>query len=251
MNRSMRIDEHIIFENDDLIVLNKPSGLLSIPDREGKEISLKKILQERPGEIFTIHRLDKGTSGVIMFAKNEATHKSLSQQFQNRQTEKIYLGLIIGSPLNKKGTIDSPIMEHPVKKGLMVINRKGKESLTDYEVLEDLGPYSWVQFQIYTGRTHQIRIHMKDIGHPIVCDEVYGDGKPVLLSSIKHNFKLSRNQEEERPILNRLALHSFQLKFAGADNKQYEFEAPVPKDLKATLQQLSKRKKGSAKQNPY
>jgi len=251
MNRSMRIDEHIIFENDDLIVLNKPSGLLSIPDREGKEISLKKILQERPGEIFTIHRLDKGTSGVIMFAKNEATHKSLSQQFQNRQTEKIYLGLVIGSPLNKKGTIDSPIMEHPVKKGLMVINRKGKESLTDYEVLEDLGPYSWVQFQIYTGRTHQIRIHMKDIGHPIVCDEVYGDGKPVLLSSIKHNFKLSRNQEEERPILNRLALHSFQLKFAGADNKQYEFEAPVPKDLKATLQQLSKRKKGSAKQNPY
>lgn len=247
----MRIDEHIIFENDDLIVLNKPSGLLSIPDRQGKEISLKKILQERPGEIFTIHRLDKGTSGVIMFAKNEATHKSLSQQFQNRQTEKIYLGLVIGSPLNKKGTIDSPIMEHPVKKGLMVINRKGKESLTDYEVLEDLGPYSWVQFQIYTGRTHQIRIHMKDIGHPIVCDEVYGDGKPVLLSSIKHNFKLSRNQEEERPILNRLALHSFQLKFAGADNKQYEFEAPVPKDLKATLQQLSKRKKGSAKQNPY
>src|SRR5438046_5263472 len=121
----------------------------------------------------------------------------------------------MGSPVNKKGTIDSPIMEHPVKKGLMVINRKGKESLTDYEVLEDFGIYSWVQFQIYTGRTHQIRVHMKDIGHPIVCDEVYGDGKPVFLSSIKHKFKLSKNEEKERPLLNRIALHAYQLKLMG------------------------------------
>jgi 23S rRNA pseudouridine1911/1915/1917 synthase len=247
----VRLEDHIIFENDEFVVLNKPSGLLSIPDREGKEVSLKKMLQEKYGEIFTIHRLDKGTSGLIVFAKKEATHKFLSQQFENRQTEKIYLGLVIGSLLNKKGTISSPIMEHPVKKGFMVVNRKGKESLTDYEVLEDFGPYSWTQFRIYTGRTHQIRVHMKDIGHPIVCDEIYGDGKPVLLSSIKHNFKLSKHEEEERPILNRLALHACQLKFKGADNNQYEFEAPVPKDLRATLQQLSKKKKGSAKQNPY
>ena len=77
----MRVDDYIIFESDDFIVLNKPSGLLSIPDRQGKEISLKKMLQEKYGEIFTIHRLDKGTSGLIVFAKNEATHKFLSQQF--------------------------------------------------------------------------------------------------------------------------------------------------------------------------
>ena len=235
----------MVFETDDFIVLNKPSGLLSIPDREGKEISLKKILQDKYREIFTIHRLDKGTSGLIVFAKNESAHKFLSQQFENRQTEKIYLGLIMGSPINKKGTIDSPIMEHPVKKGLMVINRKGKESLTDHEVLEDFGIYSWVQFQIYTGRTHQIRVHMKDIGHPVVCDELYGDGKPVFLSAIKHKFKLSKKEEEERPILNRLALHAYQLRFSGFDNKNYEFEAPIPKDLKATLQQLSKKKKKS------
>jgi 23S rRNA pseudouridine955/2504/2580 synthase/23S rRNA pseudouridine1911/1915/1917 synthase len=241
----MKIQDLLIYENDDFIALNKPSGLLSIPDREGKEISLKKILQEKYGEIFTIHRLDKGTSGLIVFAKNESGHKFLSQQFENRQTEKIYLGLTIGSPINKKGTIDSPIMEHPVKKGLMVINRKGKESLTDYEVLENFGIYSWIQFQLYTGRTHQIRVHMKDIGHPIVCDEVYGDGKPVFLSSIKHKFKLSKNEEEERPLLNRLALHAYQLKLMGPGNKQFEFEAPIPKDLKATLQQLSKRKKKS------
>ena len=239
----MRVDDYIIFESDDFIVLNKPSGLLSIPDRQGKEISLKKMLQEKYGEIFTIHRLDKGTSGLIVFAKNEATHKFLSQQFENRKTEKIYLGLLIGSLLNKKGTIDSPIMEHPVKKGLMVINRKGKESLTDYEVIEDFGIYSWMKFQIYTGRTHQIRVHMKDMGHPVVCDELYGDGEPVFLSAIKHKFKLSKKEEQERPMLNRLALHSWQLKFTGPDDQEYKFESPIPKDLKAILQQLSKKKK--------
>jgi 23S rRNA pseudouridine955/2504/2580 synthase/23S rRNA pseudouridine1911/1915/1917 synthase len=238
----MRIENYIVFENDDFIILNKPSGLLSIPDRAGKEISLKKLLQETYSEIFTVHRLDKGTSGLIVFAKNETTHQQLSQQFEVRQTEKIYRGLIIGSTENKKGRIDSPIMEHPVKKGVMVVNRKGKEALTDYNVLENFGIYSWMQFQIYTGRTHQIRVHMKDVGHPIVCDDLYGDGKPVFLSSFKNKFKLSKNAEEEKPILNRLALHAYQLKFK-IGNKEYEFEAPVPKDLRATLQQLLKRKK--------
>jgi len=238
----IKISDILIFNNDDFIALNKPSGLLSIPDREGKDISLKILLQEQYSKIFTVHRLDKGTSGIIVFAKNEETHKYLSRQFETRQTEKIYVGLVIGSPANKKETIDLPIMEHPTKKGLMVINRKGKEALTDYEVLEDFGIYSWIRFQIHTGRTHQIRIHMKDIGHPIVCDELYGDGKPVLLSSFKKKFKLSKNEEEERPILNRLALHSQKLKFIGTNGKTLEWEAPLPKDLKATLQQLEKRK---------
>ena len=244
----MRIPDILIFENDDFIVLNKPSGLFSIPDREGTEVSLKKILQEKYGRIFTVHRLDRGTSGLIVFAKNEVAHKFLSQQFapkdpESRQTEKIYLGLIMGSPLKKKDSIASPIMEHPSKKGLMVINRKGKESLTDYEVLEDFGIYSWVQFQIHTGRTHQIRVHMKEIGHPIACDDLYGDGKPVFLSSIKHRFKLSKKEEDERPILRRLALHAYRLKFMAPDDKLYEFEVPIPKDLKATVQQLEKWRK--------
>jgi len=233
----------IIFENDDFIAVNKPSGLLSIPDREGKDISLKILLKEKYGNIFTVHRLDRATSGLIVFAKNEATHKHLSKQFEERQTEKMYVGLVIGSPAGKKGSIDAPIAEHSVKRGMMIIHQRGKESLTDYEVLEDFGIYSWIQFQIYSGRTHQIRVHMKHIGHPVVCDDLYGDGKPILISSLKNKFKLSKDELEERPILNRLALHASKLSFALPDGKKIELESPLPKDLRAALQQLNKWKK--------
>lgn len=237
-----KISDLIISETQDWIALNKPPGLLSIPDREGKDISLKRILIEKYGNIFTVHRLDKDTSGLIVFAKNDEAHRHLSQQFEERQTEKIYLGLALGSLAEKKGNIDAPIAEHPARKGLMTVYRKGKESLTDYEVLEDFNIFSWVQFQIHTGRTHQIRVHAKHIGHPIVCDELYGDGKPVLLSSLKHKFKLSKNELEERPILDRLALHALSLQFVNTNGETIKLEAPLPKDLKALLQQLRKRK---------
>ena len=125
----------------------------------------------------------------------------------------------------------------------MIVHRKGKEALTDYKVLESFGIYSLVQFQIHTGRTHQIRVHLKDIGHPIVCDPLYGDGKPVLVSSLKSKFKLSKDVEEERPILGRLALHAFQLSFTDMNGEMVAIEAPLPKDMRATLQQLQKRKK--------
>lgn len=239
----MKITEFIIAESEDWIALNKPSGLLSIPDREGKEISLKTLLKEKYGNIFTVHRLDKDTSGLIIFAKNETSHKLLSKQFEDRQTKKIYQGLVIGSLMEKIGSMDAPIAEHPAQNGTMIIHRNGKESLTDYEVLEDFSIFSFVQFQIHTGRTHQIRVHMKDMGNPIVCDPLYGDGKPILVSSLKSKFKLSKDIEEERPILNRLALHSFQLSFTDGGGKLIELEAPLPKDLRATLQQLRKRKK--------
>jgi len=236
----MKLSDIIIFESDDFIVLNKPAGLLSIPDREGKEVSLKKILQERFGTIFTIHRLDKGTSGVILFGKNEHAHQYFSQQFQDRGNDKFYLGLVLGSPKPAAGSINSRIKEHPSRRGLMKVDKKGKEAFTEYQVLKDFGRYAWVQFKIFTGRTHQIRVHMKELGHPIVCDELYGDGNPILLSSLKHRFKLSKSEEEERPILNRLALHASQWNGPGPDGRDYRFEAPLPKDLTATLRQLDK-----------
>jgi 23S rRNA pseudouridine1911/1915/1917 synthase len=238
----IKIEEHILEEDEQLVAINKPSGLLTIPDREGKDVSLKQVLKNRYGEIFTVHRLDKDTSGVVVFAKNEGSHKQLSQLFEERETIKVYNGFVLGSPVQKSGTINEPIAEHPVKKGLMTVYKKGKESITEYEVLDNFKMYSWMQFRILTGRTHQIRVHLKHLGHPIVCDQLYGDGKPVFVSSIKRKkFNLSKNVEEEKPILSRLALHASQLKFE-LNNKTYELEAELPKDLRALLQQLRKNK---------
>lgn len=233
----MSID--IILETPDFVAVNKPSGLLSIPDRMGVEISLKDLLKQKYGQIYTVHRLDKDTSGIIIFAKNETSHKALSALFESREMEKFYLGLVQGQMMNTSGSIDAAIMEHPGKTTKMMTHVKGKPSLTDYEVQEQFRLYSWVRFQIHTGRTHQIRVHMQHIGHSIVCDEIYGDPKPILLSSIKKNFKLAKVAEEEKPILSRLALHSSQLNFM-YEGVDYALEAPLPKDLRAVLQQLKK-----------
>ena len=232
----MKID--IIFEDDTLIAINKPPGLLSIPDREGKEISLKQILQNKYGEIFTVHRLDKGTSGVIVFAKNESAHKELSQLFENRAAEKIYYGLVNGNILPEHGKIEAPIKRHS-SGNKMFIDNSGKPSITEYNVLENFKRYCWVEFNIHTGRTHQVRMHTQYIGHSIVCDELYGSFQPVYLSALKPKYNLSKKEETEQPILSRLALHAASLKFV-LNGKEYFFKAPLQKDLKALLQQLRK-----------
>lgn len=232
---------NIIFENDQFIAINKPAGMLSIPDRVQSEPSLKDFLLQKYGKIYTVHRLDKGTSGVIVFAKDEDTHKQLSVLFEGRDVSKIYTGLVHGIVHPPTGSITVPIMPHPADNGKMVTNAKGKPSHTDYEVLESFSIFSWMKFTIHTGRTHQIRVHMQYIGNSIVCDDLYGDAVPVLLSSIKRKYNLSKKEEEERPILSRLALHAWQLKFE-LNGEQFAFEAEVPKDLRALLQQLRKLK---------
>lgn len=230
----------IVFENDEFVAVNKPAGLLTIPDREQSGRSLKEILINRYGTIFTVHRLDKDTSGLIMFAKNEMSHKYLSRLFEERKIEKYYLGIVLGSPGNRSGEIDAPISEHPVNKGMMVVNRNGKPSLTSYEVIEANPAYSLVSFRLHTGRTHQIRVHSKNIGHPLACDPLYGDGKPLLLSAIKKRFKLSKHDEEERPMISRLALHSYKLIFDDENNERIELVAEIPKEFRALMQQLKK-----------
>ncbi len=229
-----------LFEDAFFVALNKPSGLLSIPDRDGREPSLKNILAERYGSVWTVHRLDRDTSGLIIFAKDETTHKHLSGLFAGREVEKYYLGLVHGVPAQPTGTIDAPIMEHPVKKGVMVTGKRGKAAMTDYTVEASFGTCSLLKFRIHTGRTHQIRVHMKLLGHPILCDEIYGDGQPVFLSSFKRKFNLSRHTESERPLLNRLALHAATLQFTDKNGTLHHIEAPLWKDMRALLQQLQK-----------
>lgn len=237
---NFKLRDLIVFENDDLVALNKPSGMLSVPDREGEEPSLKDHLKQQYPEIYTVHRLDKETSGLIIFAKTASAHKHFSRQFEERKTIKIYLGLVIGSLQKPEGTIDAPIAENRVKRGSMLIHKRGKSAITDYKLLKDFKRYSWVQFQIHTGRTHQIRVHAKELGHPLVSDALYGDGKPVLLSSFKSKFKLSKDMEEEKPLLNRLALHAFRLTITDENGNVLELEAPLYKDMKVTVLQLEK-----------
>ncbi len=178
----------------------------------------------------------------MIFAKNEATHKYLSQLFESREVEKYYLGLVNGELPLPEGSVNAGIMEHPVQRGKMVTNAKGRPSLTDYKVEEAYTLYSLVRFRIHTGRTHQIRVHMKHLGHPIAVDELYGTATPVLLSAIKKKFRLGKFTEEERPLLGRLALHAWKLKFVDANGQTVELEAPLPKDIQAVLQQLRKHK---------
>ena len=113
---------------------------MSIPDRAGTDISLKQILKDKYGNIFTVHRLDRDTSGVIVFAKDEITHQFLSVAFEERNVEKYYVGIVNGVPPATKKTIDAAIMEHPGKRGVMIIHKKGKPAITDYEVIETFGP---------------------------------------------------------------------------------------------------------------
>jgi 23S rRNA pseudouridine955/2504/2580 synthase/23S rRNA pseudouridine1911/1915/1917 synthase len=234
----MRLPD-ILLENSELIVINKPAGLLSVPDRIQSSPSLKDLLVEKYKEIFTVHRLDRETSGVILFAKTAEAHQQLSVIFQERQVEKQYYGIVWGVPSYPRGIIELPIMEHPGKNGTMVVNRKGKPASTGFEIIENFGRYSLLKFDLYTGRTHQIRVHMKETGHPILCDALYGDGKAFFVSSLKKNYKHSEF-EEEKPILARLALHASRLSFTDAHGKTYTLEAEMPKDMRALLSQMRK-----------
>ncbi|MGF7231911.1 RluA family pseudouridine synthase [Arachidicoccus sp.] len=230
---------NIVFENENFIAIAKPSGMLSVPDRKQSEPSLKDFLKQKYGEIFTVHRLDKHTSGLILFAKNSETHKQLSQLFQDRAIEKVYVGIVHGTLRPASGTVNVPIMEHPAKDGRMLAHSKGKLSVTDYETIEIFKNYSLVRFQIHTGRTHQIRIHAQYLGQSIVGDELYGDGRGIYLSAIKKKYNLSKDQWEERPIMGRLALHSSKMQFELL-GEQFVLEAPLSKDFTATLEQLRK-----------
>ena len=235
----MKLD--IIYEDNELVIVNKPAGMLVIPDRfDAEQPSLNKLLQARYGDIYVVHRLDRDTSGVICFARNEQAHKYLSMLFQEREVAKFYAGIVTGIVSPEEGSIESPIAEHPAIKGKMIVAKKGKDSVTDYKVVEQWPLYALVQFQLHTGRTHQIRVHMQSIGHPLVCDELYGDGKPFFLSSVKRKYKLGDKEENERPLLSRLALHAYRMVFIKEDGTEVNAEAPLPKDMAATVNQLNK-----------
>jgi 23S rRNA pseudouridine1911/1915/1917 synthase len=237
----MAID--ILFENDDYVFVNKPSGMLTILDRHDPTLpSVVGFLRKKFPDIYTVHRIDKDTSGCIVFAKNSAAHRHASMAFEGRNVTKKYLGLVLGTLPKLSGSITDKIMDHPTIKGKMIVNAKlGKETITNFTELENFKGYSLVEYHILTGRMHQIRIHSANMGNPLLCDPIYGQDTPIMVSMFKRKkFKLSKFTEEERPILNRLALHSHSIEFADEAGKIIKVDAPLFKDMAATLQQLRK-----------
>ena len=241
MQKPTLSDIPVLFEDEHIIVLDKPAGLLTIPDRWDHEVSnLLTMLKIKYTEIFAVHRLDRDTSGVIVFAKNRDSHRMLSIAFEERDVSKKYIALVTGSPREDTGVIDLAIEENISHKGSMKISKKGKQCLTEYKVTERFRDYSLVEVTLHTGRTHQIRVHFQAIGHPLAVDPIYGGAADIRLSKIKRRYNFPE-WENERPLLSRVSLHSWKLTLSHpVTGAAMEFVSPLPKDIRATVDQLRK-----------
>ncbi|HPN72099.1 MAG TPA: RluA family pseudouridine synthase [Saprospiraceae bacterium] len=232
----------IIFEDEHLIAVNKPAGLLTVPDRyDTSSQNLTTLMKNKYGTIFTVHRLDRDTSGLIVFAKTEESHRTLSLAFEGRSVEKHYLAIVTGTP-PEEGTIDEPIAHSLTKPGTMTVAKKGKASVTNFKVIEKYALFSLLDVHIETGRTHQIRVHMAYIGHPLFIDEVYGTRSSFKVSELKgRKYHISKHEEEERPLISRQTLHSHKLVFKHPiTGETLNLECPLPKDMRALISQAEK-----------
>ena len=238
----MKLKPQIIYQDEDIVIVNKPPDFLSIPDRFSRQKpNLVAFLQQTFEKVYVVHRLDKETSGIICFALNEAAHRNLSQQFENRTVEKIYLALVKGIVHNEKGIIDKPIAKHRSIEGKMAISAKGKPSVTHYKVAERFRDYTLLEVEIKTGRMHQIRVHLQSESFPLAVDELYGGDTGFMLSSVKRQgYQIGKN-EEEKPLMSRCTLHAFRLSLNHpSTHRRISFEAELPKDFKAVINQLRK-----------
>ena len=232
----------IVFEDDEIIVVNKPADLLTIPDRfDTAKPSVYAELNKIYGKVYIVHRLDRETSGILVFAKNDVAHRHLSIQFENHETSKIYTALLDGVLHQDEGEINKPIAPHSSVAGKMVVAKRGKDSLTFYKAVEKFKYFTLVEADIKTGRTHQIRVHFQSIGYPLAVDALYGRRSELKLSEIKaKSFKIGKF-EEERPIMSRTTLHASKLMFKHPKTlEMLTFETELPKDFSALLNQLRK-----------
>ena len=240
----------IIYEDDSIIAVNKAPGIAVVGERWDEDAPrLDRIIKEelasrgkRKTELYTVHRIDKDTSGLVIFAKDSETHKTLSLAFEKREVEKMYCAVVHGRPLwtGGKTSCELPLIPDGNKKHLTIVDKyHGKPSRTGFTLLLSAGNYSVLEARPETGRTHQIRVHLSALGYPIVCDPLYGKHvrsgtmEGIYLSSIKRNWH--GDEAEERPLLARLGLHAARLVY-----NKIVYEAPLQKDMASLIKQMEK-----------
>ena len=223
---------NIIYEDDDILIINKEKGMVVHPGAGNPDGTLVNAIMAkckdslsgiggkiRPG---VVHRIDKDTSGLVIIAKNDKTHIDISEQIKNREVEKIYLALVRGNIKENEAVINMPIGRSSKDRKKMAVDKKGKEAITEFKVLERYNGFTYVEVKIKTGRTHQIRVHMAEIGYPIVGDEVYSNG---------------RNPFDVKGQM----LHAARLGFIHPTTKEKViFEAPLPEYFQEILKLLEK-----------
>ncbi len=231
----------ILYCDDSLLAVNKPAGMLSIPDRYDMDAPvILQVLEKLYGKLFVVHRIDKDTSGVLLYARDQDSHRTLNSLFHSRAVEKSYLALVRGQTEEDEWTCDLPLLADADKLHRSIVDkRRGKECFSRFETIERFEEYSLIRVKPETGRTHQVRVHCAVSGYPIVADPLYGDGKPLFLSKIKRGWR--GDSFEERPLLARTGLHAETLSLGHPKNgNKLELEAALPRDLKAAVAQLQK-----------
>lgn len=229
----------VLYEDADVAVINKPAGLVCHAGAGIRSGTLVNALLHRmgplesgdPGRPGIVHRLDKFTSGVMLVAKNNAAHRNLAEQFKNREVEKEYLALVYGVPSPPSGTIDLPLGRDPQnRKKISTRARRKRKAVTHYKVEEACGSMSLLKIRIETGRTHQIRVHLAQKGHPVVGDSLYGTNRSSSLPA--GSSRAAR--ELQRPFL-----HSHRLQFRHPRSGELLlFESPLPPELQQFLLNL-------------
>ena len=229
----------ILFEDEDYIVINKPSGIATLDDRNIASItSILEMVREYCPTAQVCHRLDKETSGALAIAKNPEAYRSLSMQFENRTVKKAYHAVCDGIHDFKAQVINAPIST--LSRGSVKIDTyKGKPAQTTVNTVKAYKMHTLVACEPLTGRMHQIRVHLSNVGAPIAGDEQYG-GQMVYLSKVKRRFNLKKDTEE-LPLMKRVALHAFGLQFRSVSSeKNIAIEAPYPKDFAVLIKQLDR-----------
>jgi RluA family pseudouridine synthase len=235
----------VLYEDESILVVSKPAGLLSLPDGYIPDApDLLAVLTPTYGDLWIVHRLDRETSGIVILARNAEAHANLNSQFEDRQVSKIYHALVNGNPLWDERSISAPLRVDADRSHRTIIDQEeGKPAETSFKVLERFGRqmkhYTLVEARPLTGRTHQIRVHLAALGFPVAVDALYGTKAPILLSDIKRSYR--GDPETEQPLLGRLGLHACRLTLQHpVSGATLTWEAPYPRDLSATLNQLRK-----------